>query len=182
MKRRALLEYVALGLLAIVIVLVAQAFAVKPFLIPSSSMAATLRPEDRVLVNRLAYQFHGPRRGDVVVIDSVAKGCVVIKRVVGLPGDRLSLEAGAVCVDGRRLSEPYVARLGGRPEATEPFAGTGRAWSLEKPYIVPAGHYFVLGDNRSVSDDSRDWGPVAAREIVGEAFCTYWPLSRLRGL
>jgi signal peptidase I len=117
-----------------------------------------------------------------VVLDSAALGRVLIKRVVGMPGDVLSLRGGSVYVDGQRLREPYVRRIDGEPEATEPFRGTGEAWSLEEPYKVPAGHYFLMGDNRTVSDDSRDWGPASRREIIGEAFMTYWPLSRLHGL
>jgi signal peptidase I len=87
-----------------------------------------------------------------------------------------------VYIDGRRLAEPYVKRIGGQAEATLAFTGTGRPWSLEEPYVVPLGHYFLMGDNRSVSDDSRDWGPAPEHELIGEAICTYWPLTRARGL
>ena len=73
-------------------------------------------------------------------------------------------------------------KVGGDTEPTEPFRGTGEAWSLERPFRVPAGKYFLMGDNREVSDDSRDWGPAPRSEIIGEAFLTYWPLSRLHGL
>ncbi|MFA4964654.1 MAG: signal peptidase I [Thermoleophilia bacterium] len=182
MKRRILFDYGVVVVVAVVVALLAQAFLIKPYRIPSESMAATLVPQDRVLVNRVVYHLHDPRRGDVVVLDSAAVGRVLIKRVVGLPGETLSLRAGAVYVDGRRLAEPYVARLGGEAEPTEPFLGTGRPWSLERPYTVPAGHYFLMGDHRMVSDDSRDWGPAPRREIVGLAFLTYWPLSRVHGL
>jgi signal peptidase I len=75
-----------------------------------------------------------------------------------------------------------VARVGGRQEPTEPFFGSGRPWSLERPYTVPVGHYFLMGDNRVVSDDSRDWGPAPRGEIVGRAFLKYWPLTRAGGL
>ena len=182
MKRRSLLEYVAVALLAIVAAVLVQAFVVKPFRIPSDSMAATLVPHDRVLVDRVVYHFRAPHRGDVVVIDSSALGRILIKRIVGLPGDRLSLKNGAVYVNGHRLAEPYVRRVNGQPEPTVPFLDTGEPWSLERPYTVPPNHYFLMGDNRSVSDDSRDWGPASRHEIIGEAFCTYWPLSRLRSL
>lgn len=182
MKSRAVAEYVLVALGAVAVALLLQAYIVKPYRIPSESMAATLVPQDRVLVNRVVYKLHGPRRGDVVVFDCAAVGRVLIKRVVGMPGDVVSLRGGHVYIDGVRLREPYVRRIGGRPQPTEPFRGTGRPWSLEQPYRVPEGHYFLMGDNRTVSDDSRDWGPAARGDLIGEAFFTYWPLSRLHTL
>lgn len=168
--------------MAVVLALAVQAYVVKPYRIPSLSMAQTLVPRDRVLVNRLVYHLRKPHRGDVVVIDSAAVGRILIKRVIGLPGETIALRGGAVYIDGRLLREPYVRRVAGQPEATLPFTGTGNPWSLERPYVVPADHYFLMGDNRSVSDDSRDWGAAPAHELIGEAFCTYWPLTRTRGL
>jgi len=182
MKRRTMAEYLAVALCAIVAALLVQAYVVKPYRIPSESMAATLVPRDRVLVNRVVYRLHGPGRGDIIVIDSAAVGRILIKRVVGLPGETITVDGGAVYIAARRLIEPYVHRLHGETEPTEPFRGTGKAWSLEHQYTVPAGYYFLMGDNRVVSDDSRDWGPAPRREIIGEAFFTYWPLSRLHGL
>lgn len=182
MKRRTFAEYLLVALCAIVAALLVQAFLIKPYRIPSESMAATLVPRDRVLVNRVVYRLHGPGRGDIVVIDSAAIGRILIKRVVALPGETISVSGGSVYIGGRRLDEPYVHRVHGEIEPTEPFRGTGQAWSLEHPYTVPAGHYFLMGDSRAVSDDSRDWGPAPRREIIGEAFLTYWPLSRLHGL
>lgn len=182
MRPRTVAEYVLVALCAVVAALLLQAYVVKPYRIPSESMAATLVPHDRVLVDRVVYRLHAPHRGDIVVIDSSAVGRVLIKRVVALPGETISLKAGSVYIDGRRLVEPYVRRVDGQPESTEPFRGSGQPWSLERPYTVPAGEYFLMGDNRTVSDDSRDWGPAPRREIIGEAFLTYWPLSRLHGL
>jgi signal peptidase I len=181
-KRGRLIDYGIVAVVAIALALLIQAFLVKPYRIPSESMAATLAPRDRVLVNRVVYRLHAPERGDIVVIDSAVVGRILIKRVVALPGETISVDGGAVYIDGRRLDEPYVHRVDGETEPTEPFRGTGQAWSLERPYKVPAGRYFLLGDNRVVSDDSRDWGPAPRREIIGEAFFTYWPLSRLHGL
>jgi signal peptidase I len=181
-SRRSLAEYAVVVVCAVGAALLVQAFLVRPYRIPSESMAATLVPRDRVLVSRVTYRLRDPQRGDIVVLDSAAVGCILIKRVVGLPGDVISVERGSVFVDGKRLDEPYVRRVDGRTEPTEAFMGTGRPWSLERPYTVPAGHYFLMGDNRVVSDDSRDWGPASRGEIIGEAFATYWPLTRLRGL
>jgi signal peptidase I len=181
-RRRSLAEYLLVAICAVVAALLVQAYVVKPYRIPSESMASTLVPRDRVLVNKVVYKMRDPHRGDIVVIDSRVLDKVLIKRVVGLPGERISLKGGAVYIDGRRLQEPYVDVTGGRREQTDPFLGTGKAWALVTPYIIPAGHYFVMGDNREVSDDSRDWGTVPRREIIGEAFFTYWPLNRAHGL
>lgn len=182
MSRRSIAEYAVVALCAVGVALLVQAFLVRPYRIPTESMAATLVPRDRVLVNRVIYRLREPRRGEIVVIDSAAVRRILIKRVVALPGDVISVEGGSVFVDGERLDEPYVRRVDGQTEPTEPFIGTGRPWSLERPFTVPAGHYFLMGDNRVVSDDSRDWGPASRREIIGEAFLTYWPLTRLHGL
>jgi signal peptidase I len=182
MRGRTIAEYLLVVLCAVAAALLVQAYLVKPYRIPSESMAATLVPRDRVLVNRVVYRLHAPGRGDIVVLDSAAVGHILIKRVVGLPGETISVDGGSVYIDGRRLDEPYVHRLNGEREPTEAFRGTGHAWSLERPYKVPSGRYFLMGDNRVVSDDSRDWGPAPRREIIGEAFLTYWPLSRLHGL
>ena len=163
------------------VVLLVQAFLVKPYRIPSESMAATLVPSDRVLVDRLGYRWQEPRRGDVIVADSAAAKCVLIKRVIALPGETVSIAHGSVFIDGRRLREPYVRMVTGKPEPTVPFE-IARPWSLQHPYVVPADYFFLMGDNRTVSADSREWGPVPRGEIIGEAFATYWPLTRARGL
>jgi signal peptidase I len=181
-RRRSLAEYLLVAICAVVAALLVQAYVVKPYRIPSESMASTLVPRDRVLVNKVVYKMRDPHRGDIVVIDSRILHKVLIKRVVGLPGERIALQDGAVYIDGRRLTEPYVDVTGGRREQTDPFLGTGKPWALETPYVIPARHYFVMGDNREVSDDSRDWGTVPRSEIIGEAFFTYWPLNRAHGL
>ena len=182
LRLRTLLSYVLVAAVAVAAALLVQAYLVKPYRIPSESMASTLKPADRVLVNRLEYRLRDPRRGDIVVVDSHAVGVVLIKRVIGLPGDTLSLKDGHVYVNGRRLLEPYVRRVHGAAEATEPFTWEGHPWALERPYTVPVGHYFLMGDNRTVSDDSRDWGPAPRSEIIGQAFFKYWPPARAGGL
>jgi len=132
-NRRSIAEYAVVALCAVGVALLVQAFLVRPYRIPSESMAATLVPHDRVLVNRVIYRLREPRRGEIVVIDSAAVGRILIKRVVGLPGDVISVDGGSVFVDGERLDEPYVQRVDGQTEPTEPFIDTGRPWSLEQP-------------------------------------------------
>jgi len=182
------LEYVAVVAVAVLVALAVQAWLVKPYRIPSGSMLDTLRPGDRVLVNRVVYHLREPRRGDVIVFRYPQDPDVVfIKRVVGVPGDLLEARDGRLYVNGNKAAEPYVHRTGGRLDPTVAQAAIAGStlhdpWSLAEPYRVPAGAYFVMGDNRTDSDDSRDWGTVPRAAIVGEGLATYWPVSRLRAL
>jgi signal peptidase I len=170
--------------LACIAVLLFQAEVAKPYRIPSSSMEPTLhcakpvagcqgRFSDRVIANRLAYRLHEPERGDIIVFETTpaveaacdARGAFV-KRVVGLPGEHVAMRDGYVLIDGVRLSEPYMhARYRGKE--------TG-SWGR-----VPTDSYFVLGDNRPMSCDSRRWGAVTSGDIVGRADVTYWPPRRI---
>jgi signal peptidase I len=185
-KRNAFVDYGIIAVVAIALALFIQGFVVKPYRIPSPSMDDTLLPGDRVLVNRLMYHFRDPHRGDIVVFYwPVNRKYVFIKRIIGVPGDVISLRGGKVYVDGRPIDEPYVRKVNGVPVPTEPAPaspGTTMAepWSLQRPYEVPAGDYFVMGDNRTESDDSRDWGPVPSSDLIGEAFLIYWPVPRIR--
>jgi signal peptidase I len=179
--RRTILEYVVLAVVTIVVALLIQAFLVKPYRIPSPSMEDTLLVGDRVLADRISWRVSDPQRGDIVVFRPPEPGPVLIKRIVGLPGETLSLRDGAVYVNGERLTEPYVRRVDGVPEPAKPFT-TGLPWSLQQPYTVPAGSYFMMGDNRTDSKDSRDFGPIARGQFVGRAFARYWPVGRVGGL
>lgn len=184
-KRSTLLEYVFITVFAVGLALLLQAFVVKPYRIPSESMVPTLEISDRVLVNRFLYHFREPRRGDIVVFRWPVDGqTVFIKRLIGLPGDTISLQDGHVYVNGEKLDEPYLASEGGQPVPTEPILGVDAStmappWALYEPYTVPDGNYFMMGDNRLHSDDSRKWGPVPEENVIGEAFFRYWPLSRI---
>ena len=168
-------------------VLVAQAF-----FIPSASMTPQLRVSDRVLVSKLSYRLHAPRRGDIVVFDcppaecgddpgggglgglarSIGEGVGVvqpstqefIKRVVGLPGETVESRGGQVFVNGRRLIEPYLS--------------PGTVTVNLAPVTVPEGELFVMGDNRANSSDSRAFGPVRRDSVVGRAVLRVWPLAR----
>jgi signal peptidase I len=169
---------------AVAIVLAIKAWVVNPYRIPSSSMEPTLhcaKPEsgclagysDRVLANRFIYHFRDPHRGEIVVFDApeaaarrCSEGGTFIKRIVGLPGEVLSERAGMVYVDGRRLDEPYVD-----PQRRD---ATTRAWPR-----IREGEYFVMGDNRAASCDSREWGTVPRKNLVGPVLLTYWPPTRI---
>jgi signal peptidase I len=179
--------------LAIGLALVIQAFVVKPYQIPSPSMEPTLDVGQRVLVNRVSYHFSDPDTGDIVVFHPPAgaengKECGVdpgagepcreptpeqsdtnfIKRIVAEPGDRLSIHNGHPVVDGVEAKEDFI----------QPCRG-GSGCNLPHEITIPPDHYFMMGDNRGSSDDSRFWGPVPRSSIIGEAFFTYWPLDRI---
>jgi len=179
--RRTVAEYALIIAGAVVIALLVQAFAVKPFRIPTPSMADTVHAGDRVLVDRISYHFTDVKRGDVIVF--TGHGPIpLLKRVVGVPGDTVSLRDGRLYVNGRPAPQGFVRRAGGAFEPTLPGPDTQAPWSLAKPFVVPAGQYFVMGDNRTDSDDSRYWGTVLRTQILGKAFAVYWPPGHLRGL
>jgi signal peptidase I len=183
--RRTFAEYGVILIVALAVAFLLQAFVVKPYRIPSPSMVPTLDPGDRVLVARFLYRFTTPAHGDIVVFKYPLDTRVVfIKRVIGLPGDTLSLREGHVYRNGVELREPYVAKVGDETAPTEPAAPVSGStmsepWSLNQPYTVPPHTYFMMGDNRLDSDDSRVWGPVPARDLIGKAFLIYWPLKRI---
>ena len=190
-----ILELVMIVAVALGLALAIQAFLVKPYRIPSGSMLPTLKVGQRVLVNRLGNRFNDPKIGEIVVFHPPAgaegagdtcgtpspppgtacdkptpqKASVnFIKRVVGLPGDKLSIHNGHVIRNGKPESDSYIA----------PCAG-GSACNLPQTITVPPGHYFMMGDNRGESDDSRFWGPVPRKWIIGGAFATYWPPKQI---
>ncbi len=179
-KGRTVLEYVVLAVVAVAVALLIQQFLVKPYRIPSESMETTLLIGDRVLVDRISWRFGDPQRTDIVVFQPPFEGPVLIKRIIGMPGDEISLSDGFVYVNGRRLNEPYVRKVDGEQVPTEPF-DNGLPWSLQQPYTVPADSYFVMGDNRIDSGDSREFGPVGRDQLVGRAFALYWPPGRIGG-
>jgi signal peptidase I len=170
---------------AIVIVLGIKAWVVNPYRIPSASMEPALhcaRPapgceasfSDRVLANRFVYHFRSPRRGDIVVFDAPAAArteCgaagTYVKRLIGLPGERWEERNGYVYIDGKRLDEPYVH-------------AARRDVKSYPPQKIPAGQYFFMGDNRAQSCDSRAWGTVTRKAIIGDVFAIYWPPQRIR--
>ena len=169
--------------IAVAAVLAIKTWVVNPYRIPSSSMEPTLHcaePEpgceagasDRVLANRFIYRFRDPGRGDIVVFETPERavrrcgaGGTFVKRLVGLPGDRISLTDGILSIDGQPVDEPYVNGGPPGPDFRERTLG--------------ADEYFMMGDNRAQSCDSREWGPVTRNDLIGPVFAVYWPLTRL---
>jgi signal peptidase I len=181
---RSLVEWVAVIVGALIVALVVKTFLFQAFFIPSASMEPTLEEGDRVLVNKLSYDLHDVRRGDVVVFelpkDQIGADGIkdLIKRVIGLPGDVIETRDGVVYINDRRLDEPYL------PEGTL----TGDPSNGNNPEIerqtVPEGTVFVMGDNRANSHDSRyaDRGPIPIDTLVGRAFVLVWPPGDLGAL
>lgn len=175
-RRRIVGEWVAILLVAALIAVGLKAIVLQSYSIPSESMVPTLLVGDRVLVNKLAYEAHDARRGDVVVLDRPAKlpATVVadsepdqlIKRVIGLPGETIEARGGVVLINGRALVEPYLAK----------GAVTDR---LDEPVKIPSGCVFLMGDNRNFSLDSRVFGFVRVSTIVGRAVARVWPPNRV---
>jgi signal peptidase I len=187
-----LVELVVIVAVALGLALGIQAFLVKPYRIPSESMVPTLEVGQRVLVNRVNYHLSDPDRGDVVVFHPPkgAEGnrCGVnrpadqpcprptpdrsnlnfIKRIVAVPGDTLSIRGGHAVVNGEIQTENFIEPCGDAGECT-----------FNRPIKIPPDHFFMMGDNRGQSDDSRFWGPIPKKWIIGQAFFTYWPVSRI---
>ncbi len=180
---RLAIETVIIVIAALVIALILRTFVVGTYSIPSGSMEPTLNINDRILVNKLSYDFHGVDRADIVVFatpkDEHCAGPPVkdlVKRVIGLPGETISLSGGQVFIDGKVLNEPWLPAT--VRESTTPGPGSA-AYSLVKSFKVPAKEVFVMGDNRPESCDSRYWGPIPESSIVGKVDVRFWPLSRL---
>ena len=194
-----LIELAVIVITALALALGIQAFLVKPYRIPSGSMLPTVRVNQRVLVDRLAMDFSSPHVGNIVVFHppkNYGDGCAnpnegenqsgqygnaacqvawkqpssqtFIKRVVGLPGDRLSIQNGHVIRNGNPERDGYIVRCDG-----------DAACNFPQTITVPRGEYYMMGDNRPDSEDSRFWGPVPRAWIIGKAFLTYWPPDRI---
>jgi signal peptidase I len=191
------IEFVVIIVVALGLAVLIQAFLIKPFRIPSPSMVPTLEVGQRVLVNRLGTHFGDPERGEVVVFKPPSGAdthrCGVehpnlqpcprptsekspnnfIKRVVGLPGDKLSVKGNSVYINGKKQNEPFVNQSAFDPNSCDDLC------NLPEPITIPPGYFFMMGDNRAESDDSRRWGPVPEKWIIGHAFFTYWPPGRI---
>lgn len=185
--RRLLIEYALTALVALVVAFFVQAYVVKPYRVPTPSMATTIQPGDRVLIDRFLFDDRDVKRDDIVVFTGPAAvgNQVLLKRVIGLPGDVLEIEDGVLYVNGVADDAGGVTTADGETPTTDPAYGQLEEhpeWSLYEPYTVPADHYYLLGDNRSDSFDSRFWGPVPRASIIGKAFAVYWPLGEVRTL
>ena len=175
------------------IAVVVKTFLVQPFWIPSESMVPSIEVNDRVMVNKLAYEWGEPGRGDVVVFRDPAEPDIeetipeavirsvleavgvrtrgrddLIKRVVGLPGETLEIRDNRVVIEGVAVDEPYLDNGVSMPD--------------DGPFTIGAEEVFLMGDNREFSFDSRRFGPIPLDEVIGRAFVIIWPLENVDGL
>jgi signal peptidase I len=150
---------------AVLIALAIHVFLAQATRVYGQSMQPNLHTDERLVIEKLSYRFHGPRRGDVVVLHDPNGGSeLLIKRVVGLPGERVTIANGRVFIDGVALEESYL---------DQETQGNGRSW------LVPPLQVFVMGDNRQASRDSRSFGTVERDQIIGRALFRYWPLDQI---
>lgn len=160
---RALREVAETLVPAIVIALLINIFLAQATQVLGQSMEPNLHTNQRVVVEKVTYRvFHGPRRGDIVVLDLPNQSDMLIKRVIGLPGETIEVRGGQVYIDGESLEEPWTTRIGGGDYG---------------PHTIAPLHVFVMGDNRGSSNDSRSFGSVHIDDVVGRAWFSYWPVE-----
>jgi signal peptidase I len=172
--RRTLIEAVVTIAVAVALAGLVRAYAFQTYFIPTSSMVPTLGVYDRILVQKAFFTWHDVREGDIVVFahpplddcPGPANGDLV-KRVIALPGQTIYSSGNRIYVNGRLLAEPYLP-------ADDPLGPPIPDASRQHPYRVPAGEFYVLGDNRAISCDSRYWGPIEGSSIVGKVILDWW--------
>jgi signal peptidase I len=202
---RSIIEWVVIIVAALLVAFIIKTFLVQAFYIPSASMEPTLKPGDRVLVDKLSYKLHSVHRGDIVVFKKPADDddpgvTDLIKRVIGLPGETISCEQGSttgctdseILINGKPISQPWLKTS--QSLGVDPFTSPGPQITNQNELgvydcankgtpqnfcVIPKGDYFMMGDNRGDSSDSRAIGPIPKHLIVGRAFALVWPFSRL---
>ena len=179
-RARAFFDWIVVIAIALSVAFLVRGFVLAHFIVEGSSMDSTLTTGDRVFVNKMSYRLHDPNRGDVVVLHQIdgASERDLIKRVIALPGETIEMTNCEVRIteegetESRVLEEPYLDR-----DVISPTCGGDF-----EPVSVPDDHVFVMGDNRSGSQDSRALGPISEDDLVGRAFVVFWPRSDWRWL
>ena len=172
--RRALVEVVITLLVAVLLAGLVRTFAFQTFWIPSASMVPTLGVYDRILVQKAFFSWHDVRQGDIVVFShppldhcpGPQEGDLV-KRVIALPGQTIYSAGSSIYVNGKRLAEPYLPHY-------DPLGPPIPGATSQHPYRVPPGEFYLMGDNRAVSCDSRYWGPIKGSTIIGKVVLVWW--------
>lgn len=167
------LDIIETIVIALAIFVVVYLFLVQPHQVKGQSMFPKFHDGEYILTNKVSYRIHDPERGDVVVFKSPNNAEVdFIKRIVGIPGERVKIMSGRVFVNGMELDESNYL-------PSDYVTNSGAFARESQEVVVPESQYFVLGDNRSHSSDSREWGFVQIDDIVGKAWLRYWPIDRL---
>ncbi|MEL7565011.1 MAG: signal peptidase I [Dehalobacterium sp.] len=155
--------------LAVILAIIMRIFLWEPYYIPSGSMSPVLKPGDKILVNKLVYRLEPPRRGDIVVFKfPLNEKKEYIKRIIALPGETIEGKDNKILINGQKLREDYLQN--------------DRTYDDFGPVQMGQEEYYVLGDNRKDSEDSRFWGPLDGEKIRGKAMLIYWPIRRLTWL
>ncbi len=162
-----LLDILEVVVLAVGIFLIVYLLVLRPHKIKGASMSPNFPDGEYLLTEKVSYYLNDPKRGDVVVFKPPVSDDEYIKRIIGMPGDTLSVKAGKIYLNGQLLDEEYLA------ETVQ--TGSGSFLGEGEEYVVPDGMYFVVGDNRPHSSDSRAWGPIGKKAMTGRAWVVYWP-------
>lgn len=162
-------------LIAAVLAILIRTFLFGPYKIPTGSMKPTFMENDKIFVDKLSYRFHKPQRGDIIVFKFPKDPKKdFVKRLVGLPGERVEIRNGVLLINGRPMTDPPFGNQTYYNREDWQFGKSGEV------IPVPEGHYFVLGDNSQNSDDSRDWGFVPRKSVLGKAVVIWWPPKRIK--
>ncbi|NOZ72998.1 MAG: signal peptidase I [Chloroflexi bacterium] len=165
-RRKWVIELLRTFLPVLLLVFLIQTFLAQATRVESLSMEPTLFEDQRLIIEKITFDFRTPQRGDIIVFHPPEGGKIpLIKRVIGLPGETIAIHEGRVFIDGQALSEPYLRTL---------------THGRYPPTPIPAESYFVMGDNRDHSHDSRSFGAIPKTSIIGKAWLRYWPLQQVR--
>jgi len=161
-------SWIVVILLAFIVAFLVRSFIVQPYRIEMTSMEGTLHPNDLALVDKLSYKIRSPKRGEIIIFTPpIDKKSKYIKRVIGLPGETIEIRNNTVYINGKALNEPYL------------HSPMLRDYGPEK---IKEGYVFAMGDNRSVSLDSRYFGSISTKTIIGRAIVVYWPFKHIENL
>jgi signal peptidase I len=183
---RMVVEWAVILMAVLLCTVLLRTYVVQSFYIPSGSMLPTLQVGDRIIVDKLSYHLHDVHRGDIVVFARPKledqQYADLVKRVIGLPGETISSKGGDIYINGKKLDEPWLPS--GPDSYSGPLAGDDPhpQFNLPGPIHIPEGEYYVMGDNRTDSEDSRFFGPIPRSLIVGRAVAVIWPLGHIKGL
>lgn len=177
-RGRIAFEWIRVLFIALFCSVIVRRFLVDVYIVPTESMDSTIIPNDRVIGEKISYHFTEPKRGDVITFDNPLNEKVTfVKRVVAVAGDEVDYMNGSLYVNGERQEEAYTQ---GRP--SYPLIEAREVGHITYPYVVPDGYIWMMGDNRTNSNDSRYFGPVSLEHVSSRVVCVFWPPSHSHGL